>query len=69
VGEEERRRPEPPLAESQLAELQNLRVLLEEARLLTRNLAYHRRAKLEAKLELVLSEVERQIEDLRGNRS
>jgi hypothetical protein len=68
VGEEERRRPQPPMAESQLSELQNMRVLLEEARLLTRNLAYHRRAKLEARLELVLYEVDRQIEDLRANR-
>jgi hypothetical protein len=57
------------MAESQLAELQNLRVLLEEARLLTRNLAYHRRAKLEANLELVLFETDRQIEDLRANRT
>jgi hypothetical protein len=67
VGEE-RRRSEPSMAESQLVELQNMRVLLEEARLLTRNLAYHRRAKLEARLELVLYEVDRQIEDLRANR-
>jgi hypothetical protein len=68
VGED-RQRSEPPMAESQLAELQNLRVLLEEARLLTRNLAYHRRAKLEARLELVLHETDRQIEDLRTNRT
>jgi hypothetical protein len=68
VGEEDRRRPEPPMAESQVAELQNMRVLLEEARLLGRNLAYHRRAKLEARLELVLHEIDRQIEDLRANR-
>jgi hypothetical protein len=67
VGED-RRRPEPPMAESQVAELQNMRVLLEEARLLGRNLAYHRRAKLEARLELVLHEIDRQIEDLRANR-
>jgi hypothetical protein len=39
VGEE-RRRPEPSMAESQLSELRNMRVLLEEARLLARNLAY-----------------------------
>jgi hypothetical protein len=65
----ERRGLAPPMAESQLAELQNMRVLLEEARLLARNLAYHRRAKLEARLELVLFEVERQIDDLRANRS
>jgi hypothetical protein len=56
------------MAESQLAELQNMRVLLEEAGLLARNLAYHRRAKIEARLELVLLEIERQIEDLRANR-
>jgi hypothetical protein len=36
--------------------------------LLTRNLAYHRRAKLEARLDLVLHEVERQIEELRAER-
>jgi hypothetical protein len=55
------------MAESQLSELQNMRVLLEESRLLTRNLAYHRRAKLEARLELVLYEINRQIEELRAN--
>ena len=41
---------DPQMAESQLSELQNMRVLLEEARGLSRNLAYHRRARLEAKL-------------------
>ncbi len=66
---EQRRRQEPSMAESQLSELQNMRVLLEEASLLTRNLAYHRRAKLEARLELVLYELERQIEELRADRS
>jgi hypothetical protein len=66
---EERRRPEPSMAESQLSELQNMRVLLDEARLLTRNLAYHRRAELEARLEMVLYELERQIEDLRAGLS
>ena len=66
--EEERHRWEPAMAESQLSELQNMRVLLEEARLLTRHLAYYRRAKLEARLELVLYEVERQIEELRADR-
>jgi hypothetical protein len=70
VGEEERhsRLQEPSIAESQLSELQNMRVLLEEARLLARKLAYHRRAKLEARLELVLHEVERQIAELRADR-
>ena len=65
---EERHRWEPSMAESQLSELQNMRVLLEETRLLTRNLAYHRRAKIEARLDLVLHEVERQIEELRIDR-
>ena len=69
MGEEERRRPEPSMAESQLVELQNMRVLLEEANLLTRNLAYHRRAKLEARLELVIYELERQIDELRADQS
>ena len=45
-----------------------MRVLLEEASLLTRNLAYHRKAKLEARLELVLYEIDGQIEDLRASR-
>jgi hypothetical protein len=56
------------MAESQLSELQNMRVLLEEARSLSRNLAYHRRAHLEAKLGDVLDEVDRQIGQLRGTR-
>lgn len=69
MSEENRRGPEEPsMAESQLPELQNMRVLLEDARLLTRTLAYHRRAKLEARPELVLYEVDQQIEDLRANR-
>ncbi len=53
------------MAESQLSELQNMRVLIEEARLLARNLAYHRRANLESSIDLVLDEIERQIEELR----
>jgi hypothetical protein len=56
---------EGQMAESQLSELQNMRVLMEEARLLARNLAYHRRAKLESSIDLVLDEIERQIEELR----
>jgi hypothetical protein len=68
VAGERRNEREPQMAESQLAELRNIGVLLEEARLLARNLAYHRRAKLEARLDLVLHEVERQIEELRAER-
>jgi hypothetical protein len=65
---EEQRRPAAPLplAESQLSELQNMRVLLEEARIQTRNLAYHRRARLETIIGHALEELERQIEELRA---
>jgi hypothetical protein len=56
------------MAESQLSELQNMRVLLEEARGLSRNLAYHRRARLEASLGEALEEVDRQIVELRADR-
>ena len=56
------------MAESQLSELQNARVLLEEARGLSRNLAYHRRARLEARIGEVLDEVDRQIGELRADR-
>jgi hypothetical protein len=53
------------MADSQLAELQNMRVLLEEARVLARGLAYHRRVRLEAALGWALEEVDHQVEDLR----
>ena len=53
------------IAESQLSELRNMRVLLEEARVIARDLAYHRRARVEAVLGRTLDEVDRQIEDLR----
>ena len=53
------------MAESQLSELRNMRVLLEEARVFTRSLAYHRRARLEDVLGRALDEVDRQIEELR----
>jgi len=53
------------MAESQLSELQNMRVLLEEARGLSRNLAYHRRVRLESTIGETLDEVDRQIEELR----
>jgi hypothetical protein len=56
------------MAESQLSELQNMRVLLEEARGLSRNFAYHRRARLEARLGEALDEVDRQIVELRSDR-
>ena len=56
------------MAESQLSELRNVRVLLEEARGLSRNLAYYRRARLEASIGEALDEVDRQIEELRADR-
>jgi hypothetical protein len=58
---------EGQMAESQLSELRNMRVLLEEARMLARNLAYHRRARLEEVLGQVLDEIDRQIEELRSS--
>jgi hypothetical protein len=54
------------MAESQLSELQNMRVLLEEARRLSRNLAYHRRARLESTIGVALEEVDKQIQQLRA---
>jgi hypothetical protein len=55
-----------PMAESQLSELQNMRVLLEEARGLSRNLAYHRRARLESRIDEALEDVDLQIQELRA---
>ncbi len=57
------------MAESQISELQNMRVLLEEARTLARDLAYHRRATLEAAIGQALDDVDRQIEELRRDRA
>ena len=54
------------MAESQLSELQNMRVLLEEARALSRNLSYHRRVSLESRIGEVLEEVDRQVRELRA---
>jgi hypothetical protein len=56
------------MAESQLSELQHMRVLLEEARGLSRNLAYHRRAPLESRIGEALKEVDQQIQQLRTAR-
>jgi hypothetical protein len=56
------------MAESQLIDLRNMRVLLEAARILAHNLAYHRRTRLEAVLGQALAEVGRQIEELRSKR-
>jgi hypothetical protein len=61
----EGRSDRPTMAESQLSELQNMLVLLEEARGLSRNLAYHRRARLQSSIGEALEEADRQIEELR----
>ena len=57
-----------PIGESQLAELRNMRVLLEEVRVRARDLVYHRRARLEEVLGRALEQVDRQIEELRRER-
>ncbi|MDP8950975.1 MAG: hypothetical protein M3N18_01855 [Actinomycetota bacterium] len=62
------RNGEGQMAESQLSELRNMRVVLEQARLLARDLAYHRRARLEAAIGRALEEVDGQIEELREDR-
>jgi hypothetical protein len=61
-------RDDGQMAESQISELQNMRVLVEQARGLARNLAYHRRARLETLFGQTLDEIDRQIEDLRSSR-
>ncbi len=61
-------RSDGPMEDSQLSELQNMRVLLEEARRLSRNLAYHRRARLESRIGVALEEVDKQIQELRADK-
>ena len=60
--------PGSPMSESQHVELQNMRMLLEETRVLTRDLAYHRRPRLEVVLGRALDEVDLQKEGLRRDR-
>ena len=57
---------ERQMAESQTAELQNVRVLLEEARLQIANLSEVRRRRLEAPIRAVLRELDAQLDDLSG---
>ncbi len=59
----------PLMAETQLSDLQNIRVLLEEARGLSRNLAYHRRTRLEGRIGEALEDVDQHIRELRAIRS
>ena len=65
-GRREGRSDRPGMADSQLSELQNMRLLLEEARGLSRNLAYHRRARLESKIGRALDEVDQHIKELQA---
>ena len=62
----------PPLVSERnhrgYVEVRNVCVLLEEARGLSRNLAYHRRARLETKIGEALDEVDHQIAELRSDR-
>jgi hypothetical protein len=55
------------MAESQIAELQNVRVHLEEARSQIGNLSEHRRRRLEAPIRATLREVGAQLRDLSGD--
>ena len=64
ANEGERGTNDQQMAESQFLELQNMRVLLEEARGLSRNLAYHRRVRLESRIGESLEEVDKHIEQL-----
>lgn len=52
------------MAESQIVELQNVRVLLEEATSQIVNLSEHRRARLDAPIRAALREVDAQLRDL-----
>lgn len=52
------------MAESQIIELQNVRVLLEEARSQVENLSEHRRVRLDAPIRAALRELDAQLRDL-----
>jgi hypothetical protein len=63
---EPKRGSDRQMAESQTAELQNVRVLLEEARLQIANLSEVRRRRLEAPIRAALRELNTQIDELSG---
>jgi hypothetical protein len=62
-------RREPSMSESQLADLQYVRVLLKEVRELARYLAYYMGASVEAKRGETLGEIDQQIADLRSSQT
>ncbi len=51
------------MAESQDAQLRNIRVLLEEARVQAADLSEHRRRRLEAPIRAALREIDAQLRD------
>ena len=61
---ERKRGSDRQMAESQIIELQNVRVLLEEARSQIENLSEHRRRRLGAPIRAALREVDAQLRDL-----
>jgi hypothetical protein len=64
MANERERGSDRQMAESQIAELQNVRVLLEEARGHTGSLSEHRRRRLDAPIRAALREVDAQLRDL-----
>ena len=62
----ERGSDDSQMAESQLSELRNMRVLFEKTRGMSGNLAYNRRVRLESRIAGSLDEVDKQIEELRA---
>jgi hypothetical protein len=61
---ERERGPDRQMAESQIANLHNARVLLEDARSQIQDLSEARRARLEASIRAALREVDAQLRDL-----
>jgi hypothetical protein len=61
---ERKRGSDRQMAESQIIELQNVRVLFEEARSQIENLSEHRRRRLAAPIRTALREVDAQLRDL-----
>jgi hypothetical protein len=55
------------MAESQMADLQNVRVLIEEARAQLGNVSEHRRRHVEVHLSGALRELDDQLSDLSGD--
>jgi len=61
---ERERGSDPQIAESQMVELQNVRVLLEQARRQIGNLSEYRRRRLEMPIRAALRELDAQLQEL-----